>query len=738
MNTLTLSDGPISASEAEQWTKAAIPYANRAGDKGVAERALKAAQAAVRDWSERVLPLHKRWRHTFYMLSGNTLDNVGPADIHIPEMHKILETAVPRVVEALLDRDPWFRVLGRRSIKTKEAETIAAYLDWQIDQDKFVDKVEPAVRNMLVTQVAAFHICWERRLKRRFRREYKQIDSKDGKARYAVNGEWREEVDYDGPATRLVDPFDFIMDPSSTDPQMASYVGYRALVSLDEIERYGKMFGWENLTVIREATESGHLTPDYGQINRWSRDPSTRYSSDQKRKHLDHQPGKFEVVSLWMKADILEEGVFEEVEIVVVNGSTVAVARQNIMDGQFRPFAIARASNNGHHLFGVGPFDNAVRLNQQLDRYMAIVYRAAELSAMPFGFTGEDGELPDSLYRTRPGQLFKGVKDITFSSVPEGFTRSAPLVVGSLTRHIEETTGVYKIQMGQADAAGTATEATLSLQEGNRRMRAWIRAVAGMFKQTLDIFHRLNQQFTCAKTPFRVLGKRAAALGTEYVEIGPDSMLTDVDFEMVGLKSLSTNGLQQVGLQALINIGAPFMQANPDLVNVGPLLHDAAKLLVGREEADRYIRVPPDPDNMVPQEQENVILLSGGEVEVHEMDDDEDHMVRMRDLVAQAEDEDSGMDARVVENVLKHHLEHALARKRKAAKRHAAEERQQLVSTMMQQQTGTAPQPGGFMTQPGQKAGSMPGQNPGPMDVRKAPRTAGTARMHSQAEAAQG
>lgn len=737
MKTLTLSDGPITAAEASEWTDAAIPHANRAGDKHVAARALKAAQSAVKDWNDRVLPLHKRWRHTYWMLAGNTLDNAGPADIHIPELHKILETAVPRVVEALLERDPWFRVLGRRSLKSKEAESIAAYLDWQVDQDKFQDKVEPAVRNMLVTQVAAFHVCWERRLRRRFRRTYKQKTTKNGDTKYAWEGEWREEVDYDGPSTKLVDPFDFIMDPSSTDPQTAAYVGYRTLVSLDEIERYGELFQWANLGEIREALASGHLTPDYGHINKWSRDPSTKYSSDQKKKPLDHQPGKFEVVSLWMKADILEEGVFEEVEIVVVNGSTVAVARQNITDGQFRPFAIARASNSGHQLFSIGPFDNAVRLNQQLDRYSAIMFRAAELSAMPFGFSSEDGELPDSLYRTRPGQLFKGVKDITFSSVPEGFTRSAPLVLGSLTRHIEETTGVYKIQMGQTDAAGTATEATLSLQEGNRRMRAWIRSVAGMFKQVLTIFHRLNQQFTCAKTPFRVLGKRAADLGTEYLEIGPDSLLADVDFELIGLKSLSTNGLKQVGMQALVNSFAPFIQTNPDLVNVPTMMHDAAKELVGPEEADRYIRIPADAGQMVPQEQENAILLSGSEVEVHEMDNDQEHMAKLRPLYNRAVADDSEFDPKVATSIIKHYLEHGLARERKAARMAAAQERQQLISTMTQQQAGTAPQPGGPMTMSGgQKEGSMPGQNPGPLDVRKTPRTGSTARMNSQSETA--
>lgn len=735
MSKLTVSSGPLRANEAQSWTDEQIPHANQAGRREVAERAVKVAQEVVTKWADKMQPLWRRWRHTFYMLSGNTLDNVGPSDIHIPELHKILETATPRIEEALLERDPWFRVVGRSRMDQGRADTIAAYLDWQLDQSNFSTLVQPAARDMLVCQIAAVKTVWDRRTKRRLRRTFDQgTAGADGKVTYKVTKEWVDEVEYDGPVDRLVDPFDFIMDPKSTDPQTALYVGDRTLMSIDEIERYGTMFGWMNLREVLEAKEGMSLSPDFQSMNKWTRDPTEKFATDARQTKSSNRPPLYEVVHLFLRSDVLnDDGQFEEIELVIVNGTTCCVARKNITDAQVRPYAIARAAKNGHELFGVGPMDNAVRLNQQLDRYSAILFRSAELGAMPMVFAGSDAELPDSLYKVRPFSVFKDVGDVKFTSVPDGITRSGPLIVSMLTRHIEETTGVFKIQQGQESTSGTATEATLSLQEANRRMRSWIRSVADMVRQVLILHHHYNRQYTCAKTTFRVMGKRAIALNREYLEIGPDTLMQDVDFEMVGLKSLSTYGLKAVGMQSWVNMNQAFIQSNPDRVDQLAFMHDSAREMIGTEEADRYVRVPEDPSKLISQEQENVALLQGAEVEIAEGDDDKKHMLALRGLFQEASDPKSKLDKRVRLNVIQHYLAHGYALERKQAQQQAAQQRQAMIAASIPQQQGTAPRPGGFATggTPGQRAG----ENPGPADTRKVPKTGNERRTPSQMEA---
>lgn len=734
MTTLTVKPGPLLASEARAWTEAQIPYANRAGAASIDAKALKIAQEVVARWAERMGPLWRRWKATLWMLAGNTLDNVGPTDVHNPELYKIIETAVVRIEEAILEHDPSFRVVGRRELTEMAAEVLAAYLDWQLDQSNMRELVQPALRDMLVCQVAAWKILWDRRIKKRLRRTYKaRPPEKDGSIKYDVSGEWVEEVDYDGPCARPVDPFDFIMDPQSTDPQTAAYVGDRRLMTLDEILRYGDLFGWKNLDKVKEAKEGKTLAPDHAQFCKWVRDPTSKFGVDNKNEKNTNRPPMYEVVSLWLRSDIFDDGDYQEVELVIVNGNICCLARQNITDKQIRPFAIGKASKSGHELYTVGPMDNAVRLNQQLDRLTSIAYRSGELGAMPIGFAENDSELPDNVYKLRPGTILKDVGKITFAPIADGVTRTLPMLIGMVKSDIEETTGVYKIQMGQEATADTATQSTLAMQEGNRRMRAWARAFADMLKQALRIFHQLNQQFTISKTPFRVVGKRALTLQREYLEIGPDSLLHDVDFEFVGMRSLTTYGLKVSGMTTFVNAFAPFIQANPDKVNQLRMLHDAARELIGPQEADDYVLIPADASKLVPQEQENLALLQGAEVEVHEDDDDLEHMRRMDGIFQLALDEESELPERIKLNIIGHRVAHGFAHEKKAAQKKALANRQEMIAMATPVQEGTAPRPGGFQTPQG-RPGQRQGENPGPPDQKKTPRTGGEKRTQNQSE----
>src|SRR5262249_15000676 len=153
----------------------------------------------------------------------------------------------------------------------------------------------------------------------------------------------------------------------------------------------------------------------------------------------------------------------------------------------------------------------------------------------------------DSLYKVRPFSVFKGVGPVTFTTVPDGVLRAAPMVLGSLSRTIEDTTGVYPIQMGQDQNTGTATEATLSLQEGNRRLRGYIRGFADGLTQLLTGTHNLARQYSMEDQEFPVLGKRALDLRKTHLTVNPADLLMEGKFEIVGLKSLRQYGLDVVG-----------------------------------------------------------------------------------------------------------------------------------------------------------------------------------------------
>lgn len=714
---------------------------NLAHDKEIGPQAAKFLQGLVTEWSDHMRPLHRRWRATLYMLSGNTLDRSGPEDVHCPELYKAVETLVPRIEEAIIERDPWFKVVPRKRSSKGKANTVAAYMDWMFDQARVRDTVQPGARNMLVTQASVWYARWETKVQRVTSRTEKREWTADGRLKRSVRKKTEDQVTYFGPKATLVDPFDFIIDTKATNAQDAVYVGHRAWMTIDEIRRIGKQFGWVNLGEELDAiggSRSDYQTRHYA----WPRDPTSVSASEDLQRMRDGRPGKVEVTILYSRYDPYGDGDYRDYQFVMSGGKLIHEVRLNQHDNEMRPYAVARASNNGHEFYGIGPMDNAVRLNQHLDRYHQIFLRSAEVSACPMVFAEEDSDLPDSLYKVQPFSVFKGTGAVRFTNVPDGVLNAAPLVLGALTRNIEETVGAFKIQMGQGQG-NTATSDTLSLQEGNRRTRALIRGMGNGLGQLLEIFYKLNRQHSIQDVEFPVLGKRALDLKRDYATINPADMLDDVQFDLVGLHSLRTNGLKGTGLQMFANSMAPYIMASPGTVALPRLLHSFAEEMIGPEEADELVEVPTPIENLMAQTEENEGLIQGVEIEV---DPDDIHAEHIRDLAPLYERalHDTSMPWDVRRVIVQHHVAHVYAAQRQQAQEAAQERREPAPQELAPEAggqigaTGQSPKAGGMsdaLTQlAGTPGGQTPGETPGPTSSSKQPRPGRAKRPISQSD----
>ena len=740
-------EGEWTPAEAAAWHSANTLTNNLAGDEDRAKQVIRYVNSIHTEWSDRMRNMWRRWKATYYMLSGNTLERGGPADIHVPEIYKAIETMVPRLEEVVLDREPWFRIVPRREKDRDGAEANAAYIEWQFEQAKIRDLIHPAIRDMLITQISPFYCRWENRESMRNVREVKREIDKSGRLKKTVKIKRKSVIDYSGPTAQLVDPFDFIMDTKATDPQKATFVGHRFWMTVDEIRRIGKASGWTNLSELDKRSST--LSP-YGSESdaaRWPRDPTSLFGNYLNQTGLnreDERPEKMEVVILYSKWSLDQDENYDDYQMIVVGGKTCVDLRINPHDGGYRPYALMRDTKSGHELFGTGVFDNAIRINQHLDRYHQITLRAAEVSACPMVFAEEDSDLPDSLYKVRPFSVFKGVGPVRFTQVPDGTLRAAPMILGMLTNNIEETVGNFRINMGQ-NSNGTATEASLSLEEGNRRNRGHVRGMASGLEQLLTLFHKLNLQYSVEDVEFPVLGKRAIDLKRDYVNIGPADLLDDVKFEMVGLKSSRTYGMRQTGLIASMNVGMPLIAANPDSVDQVYMLHTLISETLGPEEADRIVRMPTPPDKLKSQFDENIGLLQGERIEVDPNDDHQGHievMVQMG-LLPRAMSVSSDMPLAVREAVLAHFFEHqAHDRRRKAVEKSRQTSRGSSVAVPEEaggSPSSSPPPPGGMsnaMAALGDEPsdGQTPLQNPGPPDVRKYGRGTRGGRTINQSE----
>lgn len=743
MPTLPQTEGRWTPEEAQAWQDAISP-ANLAFDKDIAEAGIKFNQSIMQEWTERTRPLHRRWRATHYMLSGNTLERGGPEDIHVPEIYKALETMVPRLEEVVLDKEPWFGVIPRKQASRYKADSMAAYMDWQFSQAKVRSKVQPAIRNMLITQCAAFYCYWDNVESMRTVREVDQSFDKNGKLTRKVKFTRKKVIDYSGPRVNLVDPFDFIIDSKATDPQNAVYVGHRAYVTIDEIRRLGKQFGWANLDMLSQNNGSsfGMEQDTY----KWARDPAARVGDvNNRRQPKDGRPEKLEMVVLYSKWSHDGGETYSDYRFVTVGGKIILEISENQEEGGMRPYATMRVTNGGHEFYGIGPFDNAIRINQHIDRYHQLFLRAAAVSAGPIVFAEEDSDLPDSLYHVRPFQVYKGVGPVRFTQIPDGVIRAAPLVLGTLQKNLEETVGAFRINMGQ-DSGGTATEASLSLQEGNRRMRSHVRAIGDGLDQLLHIFHRFNLRYSTEDVEFPVLGKRALSLKKDYLNFGPADLLDDVEFELVGLKTSRNYGLKTTGMMSFVNSMTPFIVGNPNAVDQVAIMHDAASELVGVDVADRWVRIPTPIEQLRSQEEENEGLVQGAEIEIDKDDDHKQHLKDIEPLYRRALDDRDSMPLDVRRVIIQHREQHRFALMREAAQEKAKQERMSSAQAPAEAGGQTNPETGRSSPVAGgvsdamnslanePQDGQTPGQNPGPADERKYGRPGRRTRTVNQTE----
>lgn len=740
-HTIPQVEGEVATEEMRAWNEALINQENLAGQQDKTERSQKLVQSVVREWEEKMHGLRRRWRAVYYMLSGNTLEKGGTEDVHVPEIYKAAETIVPRIEEQILDRQPWFRIVPRRETSREKAQANEAYIDWQFSQAKVRDLIQPAIRDALFTQSAIFYVSWDVVEKMCAERTITREITKQGLLKRSVKVEKKKKVTFCGPRVTLVDPFDFIIDTKARDPQNATFVGHRVYMTIDQVRELGKQRGWVNIDKINDKKPYSTITATNDYYS-YPRDPASRYKTrhDETEPQIDGRPSKIEVVFLYTKASFDDGETYDDYLIVMAGGNTVVEVRVNPLDGQYRPYAVIRSSKSGHEFYSTGVFDNAVRLNQHADAFHQLFLAGAKLTSAPMVFAEEDSDLPDTLYKIRPGQVLKGVGPVRMTQMPDGFLRSAPLVMGMLQKNIEETVGAFRINMGQ-DVGGTATEATLSLQEGNRRNRGLIRAVADGLEQLLHIFHKMNLQFSTEDVEFPVLGKRALAIRKTTMNIGPADLLDDVEFELIGLHNARNYGLRATGFQALLNTGMPLLQANPQNVNMLAMLHDMVSELLGPDDADRYIKIPTPVEELRSQTEENEGLLNGTEIEVDPDDDHAQHKRELKPLWQRAIDPANDMPFYVRRAIAKHWLEHDQLDQRQRAQDAVTQRRQEANPLQAMQAGGIAspetgmasPVAGGQVaartpqSQPEDFASGSPGQTqgetPGPPDTRKAYRS---------------
>lgn len=612
--------GETTPDQARAWMKAQIPYPNLASDPQVAARAVDFVKRQRKQFEQRTMEIHDKWRALDHALRGNSLSRrFLTSDLHVPEMYKAVQTLVPRIEEALMQFDPWYHVRGREKSDREKSFKISSWLDYLLDLAGFDQIVQPAIYSMIVYGFFDLKTWWDIEIRSGVTRKVtRREDSQSLPGGFDINIDEEDKVVFEGARIKLIDPYDFMADPSNIDVQKGSFVGDIGLMTIGEYERQEDLGVFVNTAELR-GRKAKRQRPLLRRFSKTIR--SLDSSAGAGQKNIEGAPENYENASLWCWFDPHGDGNFEEYVIDIADDDVCLRVQKNPHDDRHRPHAVARASREPFDFFNVGPLDHAMRLNLELDEHRNYALRSHALALHPMIWLEDTDDTPDNLFHVEPGSIFRSRSQPNIIKVPSTINEMQAMEQ-TLRRDIEETTGAMRMF---ESPAGTATEVERKVQENNRRIRAYVTSASEGFETLLKHLYALSSQFVMKRESFRVLGKTAKG-APGFAEIDPEILQTAVDFEFVGPSALHTEGLRATNMATFLNLAYPLIAQNPEMVNTAAILSDLYKTIVGIRLEDEVINVPQSYDELLSVDDERDLLLTGQDVEPHEAEDEIEHL----------------------------------------------------------------------------------------------------------------
>lgn len=683
----------------------------------VAPHAIQYVQQ-MRQWhEERTFDVRRKWQILDAILRGESLAEVDcHGDIHVAELYKKVETIVPRIVEAILQYRPFFKVDGRDSRDRRRSTGIEAWLLYQLDRNHFEEEVEPWVRAMIVYQFSAWKVWWDYEFTDVVNRYYEEKDGPDGTMNLEVTCKDETVLSFESNKVKLVDPYQFIFDPTQTRVQDMEFVGDVCMMREDDLRRYADMgmFCPEQVADLLEGVPVNSFQNE-SQWQRQERRLTSTYDLDMTRRSKN-QPKQYEVVEMWALYRPTPDEPIHRYKIVVANGTHLLELRRNPHDDQHVPYAVARAAKEPFDFLNVGVLDHAIPLQIEFDDHRRLAMRSHRNAvAPPVWLDPSSDDAPLSLWDVEPGRIYRG----TSPPMPLKLPTTLGEMIGMeevMRRDIEEIVGAPSVFDG-GGANNTATEVQRKIEEGNRRMRRLIYAFSGGLVDMMQIMLANTRQFVTPQKAMSVLNGEFMALHLQQ-PLQPEDLADPVNITIRGLRGLSQNNLHAtLYVQFLTQMG-PLLPSliQKGTLNVEELVYRFHQAVVGQELDDQILKRPKPRDAMLSPELENVMFEQGGMPEVHPDDPDAMHVAEHTDAL-----EGGRFTERQAQNVLEHIAQHERAMDSKAARRRAAMAEQ---TPSFQPSTPANPrasdakgrydQPADLMGQA--TAASMPGETPGPAD----------------------
>lgn len=614
----------LEASQLRSWNEAFAPYENQAGNEEVCLRARHFVAQRVLDYQRRTSDLRERWDSLNYLLEGNSMADSDMEDLaHVAEIYKAIETITPRIMKALFSDDPWFQVEGRKQRLARiRSEKLRAFLAQQLDAIKWLQNAPMTVRAMLIYGFSGYKTWWSTEKEVVVERHYSEEITDEG-ILATIRKQEKEEITFNGPKARIIDPIYFGIDLSCTDVADADWIYDQQEMSFDQLLELQDTGVFKNVEQLQadepfRSDFSGHRA-------------DTRYSAvdrDQTvglRRSPEGGSQMHRITEMWCRFAPRSGERTRKYVITVADERVVLRVMENPNDRKHMPYALCRASKYPFAFHGLAPMDQAMPLQVELDNFRQMAFETSKQMISPPIAVDPTIEMPESMWRWGPGKILPVAPDKLKEIGIKGNLAAFAGMHERITTDIEEITGAVRILQATSAGDQTATGVERRIEQAVERITDYVRAFSECGVQVLEQFHMLNKQYMTRREAIKVAGPGARWL-TDYSEIGPEDFGPDVDFKIVGLGHIHTFGMEATRLKEFAAMSMPLIEQYPNAVNVPALLQMIWVKTVGLQGEQDVIKLPQDPMLAMDQEAEVELMIQGNPWPVHAQDDDIEHL----------------------------------------------------------------------------------------------------------------
>lgn len=455
------------------------------------------------------------------------------ANIFIPYTHGVIETLMPRI----LDARPEFTVQGRNEDDQMKANKVQELCDYCWEISEMDNTSELITRSALVYGSGYAQVSWKKD-----KRKQKFLITKDVATKKKLKWEEREQVFYDAPYVEWVDNYSLWYDWHNIPRESKQFWFKRLVLSGAEIKRRYNLADKNRLKLALDAN-SGDLT-DYASIRN-----EVKLTHERINKGSDRSgnigstgnaanPGSLgqDIFSSTSDQDLKMHEVFEWLRpfddsyAVMVNDVPVLKGGEMPNPYDFKEtfyidFPYLKLPNEfeglGLPLILESPqiMTNMIK-NQRLDATTLNIHKMwivnplanidrSELVTRPFGI----------IYSTDP----QGVREVEFSDVKASAYREEEL----LKSDMRYASGVDDFSMGQGGGASSATEVRHLRESTLERVRLFVNHLGYGYSKIMRYWICMYRQFFTDDMIIRITGDDGKL---SFPLIEPDDLEGEFDY----------------------------------------------------------------------------------------------------------------------------------------------------------------------------------------------------------------